>query len=122
MMSMLSIRLFLVLSISLSSGESCFSKYTKGQMLNAFQNTQKNPRQGYNPTMLLKQQRVLSEGTDTATSADGLSSLGTSEIMFCKTVGLCASFYLCCLWGLCAYYKTAIKTGNLTPSVPCREA
>lgn len=49
------------------------------------------------PTVLPKQ-RVLSEGT--ATYAGGLSPLEESEIMLCKTVGLCASFYLCCLWGL----------------------
>lgn len=72
------------------------------------------------PTMQFKQQRILSVGT--ASCADGFSSLETSEIMFCKTVGLCASFYLCSLWGLSAYYKTVIIISNLSPSVPRREA
>lgn len=57
-----------------------------------------------------------------ATSADGLSSLDALEIMFCDTVGLCASFHLCCLWGLDAHYKTVIIISNLSPSVPRREA
>lgn len=82
--------------------------------------THKKSATRLHPTVLFKQQKVLSVGT--ASYADGFSSLEASEIMFCKTVGLCASFYLCCLWGLSAYYKTVIIISNLSPSVPCREA
>lgn len=80
----------------------------------------KKPASSLHPTLLLKQQIVLSVGT--ATYADGLSSLDAPEIMFWKTVGLCASFYLCCLWGLSAYYKTVMIISNLSPSVPGGEA
>lgn len=81
----------------------------------------KKPASRLHPTLLLKQQRVLLS-IGTATFADGLSSSEAPEIMFCKTVGLCASFYLCCLWGLSAYYKTVMIISNLSPSVPGGEA
>lgn len=44
-----------------------------------------------------------------------------AEITCCKTVGMSASFYFCCLWGLRAHSKTVIIISILSPNTSHRE-